>query len=84
MIRARHTSAFGQSAEGVEDAAMGCWIEEAALLELPLDLNQKLADPAQQADAGWLVVDKGAGPPVTVQHPAEHQRPVDLESLFGQ
>ena len=59
---------------GVERGAMIGGIEQAALRELRLDLDQPFACLAQQADAGRLVVDEGAAPAVGVDDAAQHQR----------
>src|SRR5205807_161862 len=58
--------------EGVEDHAVVGGIEQPALLELALDLDQALAELAQQPDARRLVVDKGAAAPVGADQPAQH------------
>ncbi len=60
--------------EGVEGHAVVGGIEQAALLELALDLDQAVAELAQQADACRLVVDKGPAAPVAAQQPAQHDR----------
>ena len=49
-------------------------VEQAALLELALDLDQAVAELAQQADARRLVVDKGAAAAVGAEQPAQHDR----------
>ena len=46
--------------EGVEQGAMRRRVQETALLALALDLDERVAEFAQQPDAGRLVVDKGA------------------------
>ena len=53
---------------------MICGVEQAALLELPLDFDQAVAELAQQADARRLVVDKGAAAAVAAQQPAQNDR----------
>ena len=60
--------------EGVEDHAMVGGIEEPALLELALDLDEAVAELAQQSHARRLVVDKGAAAPVGREQPAQDDR----------
>ena len=49
-----------QRAEGVEQRPVGAGVEQAHGLVLAVHLEQHLADLAQHADAGGLVVDEGA------------------------
>ena len=60
-------------------------IHQPAVLELALDLDQAVAEPAQQSDADRLVVDEGAAAAVGAEHPPQHQL-VFLQDqvLFGQ
>ena len=60
--------------EGVEDRAVVGRVEQAALLELALDLDEAVAELAQQPDARRLVVDKGAAAAVGADQPAQHDR----------
>ena len=60
--------------EGVEDHAMIGRIEEPALLELTLDLDEAVAELAQQAHARRLVIDKGAAAAVGREQAAQHNR----------
>ncbi len=60
-------------------------IEQAALLELTLDLDQAVAEAAQQADRNRLVVDERAAAPIRAQDPAQHQiAAVGSDPVFGQ
>ena len=71
--------------ESVEDRAMIGRVQEAALLELTLDLDQAVAELAQEADAGRLVIDKGAAAAVGAQQPAQHDRfAIIVEAGFAQ
>ncbi len=47
-------------------------VEQPALLELALDLDEAVAEFAQQPDARRLVVDKGAAAAVRTEQPAQH------------
>ncbi len=49
-------------------------VQQAALLALALDLDERVAEFAQQPDAGRLVVDKGAAAAVGGNQPAQHDR----------
>ena len=60
--------------EGVEDHAVVGGIEQPALLELALDLDEAVAELAQQPDARRLVVDKGAAASVGPDQPAQYDR----------
>jgi hypothetical protein len=65
---------LGAAAIGVEQGAVAGRIEEAALLELALNLDQGIAEPAQQADRNRLVVDIGSAAPVGAEQAAQHQQ----------
>ena len=60
--------------ERVEKSAMRRRVQETALLALALDLDERVAEFAQQPDAGRLVVDKGAAAAVGRNQPAQHDR----------
>ena len=60
--------------EGVEDHAMIGRIEQPALLELALDLDQAVAELAQQPDTRRRIVDKGAAAAVGREQPAQDDR----------
>ena len=60
--------------EGVEQGAMRRRVQQAALLALALDLDERVAEFAQQPDAGRLVIDKGAAAAVGGNQPAQHDR----------
>ena len=53
---------------------MRCRVQQPALLALALDLDEAVAEFAQQPDAGRLVVDKGAAAAVGGNQPAQHDR----------
>src|SRR5205807_3695744 len=61
-------------AESVEDNTVVGGIEQPALLELALDLDQAVAELAQQPDTRRLVVDKGAAATVGCEQPAQDDR----------
>ena len=58
--------------KGVEDRAMVGRLEQPALLELALDLDQAVAELAQQPDTRRLVVDKGAAAPIGREQPPQN------------
>jgi L-methionine (R)-S-oxide reductase len=60
--------------KGVEDRAMVGRIEQSALLELTLDLDEAVTELAQQPDARRFVVDKGTAAPIGSEHPPQHDR----------
>ena len=64
--------AGGSIGEGVEDRPVVGGVQQAALLELSLDLDQAVAQLAHQANARRLVIDKGAAAPIGAQQPAQH------------
>ncbi len=57
-------------------------VGQAHLLVLALHLYQQGADAAQQADADRMVVDKGAGPPVARDNPAQNDLVLRRQSVF--
>ena len=65
-----------QAAGGVEQVAMGPGIQEAALLEVAMDLDQALAQAAQQADRDRLVVHEGPAAAVGAEVAAQDQKAV--------
>ncbi len=75
------------AAKGVEQLAMGARIEQPVLLELALDLDQKVADLAHQPDARRRVGDEGAAAPVGAEDAAQHERAVRrhrLQPMLGE
>ena len=68
------SGADGVLGERVEQRAMRRRVEQAALLALALDLDEAVAELAQQPDAGRLVVDEGAAAAVGRHQPAQHDR----------
>ncbi len=70
--------------EGIEQAAMGCDVEQPAIVGLAVDLQQCRADIAQQTDADGFVVDKGAGAAVLRQCPAQHDLGLGRDRLLGE
>ena len=69
--RGRHDFVLGNR---VEQEAVRRRVEQAALLALALDLDEAVAELAQQPDARRLVIDKGAAAPVGADHAAHHDR----------
>src|SRR5271166_4281125 len=60
--------------ESVEEHAMVGRIEQPALLELALDLDQAVAELAQQPDTRRRIVDKGTAAAVGREQPAQDDR----------
>ncbi len=62
-----------QSRKGIEQPAMGCGINQRALVMLAVNFNQRGADRFQGLHADGLVVDEGAGAAVRELHaPQDH------------
>ena len=57
-------------------------IGEAHLFALTLHLDQQHPDPAQQCDAGGLIVDRGAAASVTRHDPAQYQLVFERDPAF--
>ncbi len=75
------------AAEGVEQLAMGAYVEQPVLLELALDLDQKIADLPHQSDARRGVGDEGAAAPIGAEDAAQHEGAVRrhrVEPMFGE
>ena len=66
----------GAAAVGVEQGAVAGPVQQAALLELSLDLDQRIAELAQQTDRDRLVVDEGPATAVGAEQAAQHQQVV--------
>ena len=60
--------------QSVQQLAMRCRVEQAALLALALDLDEIVAKLAKQPDAGRLVIDKGAAAAIGRDDAAQHDR----------
>ena len=73
-----------QPGEGIERGAMGRHVQEAVLLHLALDLDQRVAEPAQQRHRYRLVVDEGAAAAVGADQAAQGQHVLVVERLLGQ
>ena len=58
-------------AVGVEKTAMARRIQQPLAFELAVDFDQRISQPAQQADADRLIVDEGARTAVGVEHAAQ-------------
>ena len=70
----RHLGGVGfQSAEGVEQAAVGGGIDQSALVVLAVDLDQRDAELFHHLHADRLIVDEGAGAPVGELHAAQDE-----------
>ena len=70
--RARTASpCFSSPAKGIERRAMGRHVQKAVLLHLSLDLDQRVAQPAQQRHRHRLVVDEGAAAAVGADQAAQ-------------
>ena len=73
-----------QPGEGIERGAMGRHVQEAVLFHLALDLDQRVAQPAQQRHRHRLVVDEGAAAAVGAEQAAQGERVLVVERLLGQ
>ncbi len=62
-----------EAAIGVEQPAMGCGIDQRAVVVLAVDLDQRGADGAQHLHRHRLVVEEGAGAAVGELDPAQNQ-----------
>ena len=63
---------------------MGRHVQEAVLFHLALDLDQRVAQPAQQRHRHRLVVDEGAAAPVDADQTAQGKHVLVVERLLGQ
>ena len=61
---------------------MGLRVKQAVGIELAVDFDQRLTQPAQKRDADRLIVDIGAAAAVGRDDPAQHQRIFDLQPLL--
>ena len=59
-------------------------VEKAVLVHLALDLDQRVAQPAQQRHRRRLVVDEGAAAAVGTDRAAQGQHVLVVERLLGQ
>ena len=73
-----------QAGEGVERRAVGRHVQKAVLLHLALDLDQRVAQPAQQRHRHRLVVDEGTAAAVGADQATQRQRVLVVERLLGQ
>ncbi len=74
-----------ETAEGIEQHAVIALVEQAALLELALHLDQQIADRSEQADGDRLIVDVSAAAPICAQRAAQNQQVLlDQEILLFQ
>ena len=73
-----------EPAIGVEQAALGRGVEQRLLLVLAVDLDQQVAELAEQPAAHRLVVDEGARAAVGGEHPAQHQIVPGIDAVLGQ
>ncbi|KAK0348634.1 hypothetical protein LTR94_036419, partial [Friedmanniomyces endolithicus] len=62
------------TAIGVEQGAMATGVEQAAIVMLAVDLDQRTAQIAQQRGGTGLVVDEGAAAAVGLDRAADQQR----------
>jgi hypothetical protein len=73
-----------EPAKGIEQGAMGRRVDQPALLGLTLDLDQGVAESAQQRHRGRLVVDIGAAAAVGGQRAAQDQGVIlGLDAALG-
>jgi len=73
-----------QAAVGVQQRAVGRRVHQAALVELALDLDQRVRQLAQQAGRGGLVVHVGTAAAVRGQHAAQQQQVFRFNALLGE
>ncbi len=59
-------------------------VEQAVLLHLALDLDQRVAQPTQQRHRGRLVVDEGTAAAVAADGTAERQHVLVVQALLRQ
>ena len=63
-----------EGAKGVKGVAMALGIEQTAHFMLPENINEVLANFAQECNANWLVVEKSPGGPGFLLNAAQYQR----------
>ena len=63
---------------------MGLRVEQAALIELAVHLDELVAKLAQQAGAYRHVVDEGAAAPVLGHRPAQNELAVGRDAVLGE
>ena len=68
----------------VEQGAMAPRVEQPAIVMLAMDLDQSLADLAQQLHAHAGVIDEGAAPAVSPLEAAQDQRVIGGNAVLGQ
>ena len=73
-----------EAAERIEQAPMGRRVQQPALIELSLDLEQGVAEPPQQVHAHGLVVHVGAGAAVRPDDAAQGDGLVRDQVVFTQ
>ena len=73
-----------EPAVGIEQTALGRRIEQGLLLVLAMDLDQQLADPAQQPAADRLIVDERPRAAVGGEHAAQHQVVLGLDAVLAE
>src|SRR5438093_5786497 len=80
----RFRQARGVTRKCIEKAAMHRRVEQALTFELSFDLDQGGTQPAQQTNAGRLVIHECTAAPVGCQRAAQDQRPAIVgNSLLG-
>ncbi len=73
-----------EAGEGIERGAVRRHVQQPVLLHLALDLDQRVAQPAQQRDRRRLVVDEGPAAAVGADGAAQGQHVLVVDPLFGQ
>src|SRR3546814_16948430 len=69
-----YTTLFRSAAIGVEQGAVAAWVEQAAIVMLAVDFDQRAAEVAQQGGRTGLIVDEGAAAAVGLDDATDDQR----------
>jgi len=73
-----------QAAERINQVAMAAWIDQRAIIMLPVDLDQRLPDLAQELDTHADVVDEGAAPAVGPLNATQDESVLWLKPIGGE
>ena len=84
MQLARRGDLAFETAKGIEDRAVPRGIEQSALVMLAMDLDQFVAELAQQRDADRLVVDEGTRAAVARLYAAQNEIALGIETVVAE
>jgi len=73
-----------KAGKGIERRTVGAHVEQTVLIHLALDLDQRIAQPAQQRDRSRLIVDEGAAAAVDGDRAPQGQQVLAIKSLLGE